>query len=485
MQVAADRRPGRHDVVVALSRTVPRSTRTSCSASPSRRASTEGRSPGGSSTEPFSEALASFAGRPLRLVRVNEPGAGSDRGVGASVSVVSSGTLDRLAREAGEETIDGRRFRMLFGIEGVERSRGGRLGWTSRRLRRCRRQPAGARRPLRRDDARPRHGSSRPRHAPHPQGVPLRGRERGAASDRRLGRCRAAGAGPGRRSRGAAVTIDPATSLGPVALTVADLDAQVAFYEDAIGLREIRRDGDTVELGAPGGDTPLVALVGRPDAPPRPPRTTGLFHLALLVPSRAELARSLHRVTAAGHRFTGASDHLVSEALYLDDPEGNGIEIYRDRPREEWSVRRTASWRWRRCRSTSTASSPAPRPGDAGAGMADRHPDRPRPPPGRGHPCGRGVLRRCARLRADGARLSRCALRLGGRLPPPPRAQHVGRPGRSGTSARSSRAALLHRSCFPTMRRSRARASLPPRARSRGRGRRRRPSRIRQVTVPC
>ncbi len=133
------------------------------------------------------------------------------------------------------------------------------------------------------------------------------------------------------------MTIDPGTSLGAVALTVGDLDAQTAFYRDAIGLREIRRDGDTVELGAPGGDTPLVTLVGRPDAPPRPPRTTGLFHLALLVPSRAELAQSLRRVTATGHPFTGASDHLVSEALYLDDPEGNGIEIYRDRPREEWT----------------------------------------------------------------------------------------------------------------------------------------------------
>lgn len=133
------------------------------------------------------------------------------------------------------------------------------------------------------------------------------------------------------------MTIDPATSLGAVELTVAALDAQVTFYEDAIGLREIRRDGDIVELGVPGGDTALVTLVGRPEAPPRPPRTTGLFHLAFLVPSRADLARSLQRVTDAGYGFTGASDHLVSEALYLDDPEGNGIEIYRDCPREEWT----------------------------------------------------------------------------------------------------------------------------------------------------
>jgi catechol 2,3-dioxygenase len=131
-------------------------------------------------------------------------------------------------------------------------------------------------------------------------------------------------------------TIDPATSLGAVTLTVADLETQAAFYQDAIGLRELRRDRDTVELGAPGGGT-LVVLVGRPDSSPRPPRTSGLFHLALLVPSRPELARALRRVTAAGHAFSGASDHLVSEALYLDDPEGNGIEIYRDRPREEWA----------------------------------------------------------------------------------------------------------------------------------------------------
>ncbi len=103
-------------------------------------------------------------------------------------------------------------------------------------------------------------------------------------------------------------------------------------------MREIRRTSDVVELGAASDGTALVTLVHRPDAPPRPPRTTGLFHLALLVPSRADLARAFHRVHAAGWRFTGASDHLVSEAFYLDDPEGNGIEIYRDRPREEWEI---------------------------------------------------------------------------------------------------------------------------------------------------
>jgi catechol 2,3-dioxygenase len=128
--------------------------------------------------------------------------------------------------------------------------------------------------------------------------------------------------------------IDPATSIGAVALTVGDLDQVHRFYEQAIGLQMLERSNGNVRLGA-GGDA-LIELVGDPDAPRRPPGTTGLFHLAILVPSRLELARALQRVTGSGWRFTGASDHLVSEALYLNDPEGNGIEIYRDRPRSEW-----------------------------------------------------------------------------------------------------------------------------------------------------
>jgi catechol 2,3-dioxygenase len=122
--------------------------------------------------------------------------------------------------------------------------------------------------------------------------------------------------------------------IGAVRLAVADLDRLVAYYERAIGLRVLARDGDLVRMGA---DTPLLELVGDPAAPPAPPRSTGLFHFAVLVPSRAELARAVRRVADAGERFSGASDHLVSEALYLRDPEGNGIEIYRDRPRGEWT----------------------------------------------------------------------------------------------------------------------------------------------------
>jgi catechol 2,3-dioxygenase len=134
-----------------------------------------------------------------------------------------------------------------------------------------------------------------------------------------------------------AASIDPGTSMGPVRLTVADLDRARDFYRDAIGLTELPASSGVVALGA--GDRPVVELVGDPDAPPRPQGTSGLFHLAILVPSRPDLARALQRVAEAGWHLTGASDHLVSEALYLNDPEDNGIEIYRDRPRDEWPVR--------------------------------------------------------------------------------------------------------------------------------------------------
>jgi catechol 2,3-dioxygenase len=121
---------------------------------------------------------------------------------------------------------------------------------------------------------------------------------------------------------------------GAVRLAVADLDGTRAFYERTIGLRPSEPVDEVTALGANG--TPVVELLQSPQAPPRPAGTTGLFHLAILVPSRLELARSLRRVVRSGWSLTGASDHLVSEALYLSDPEGNGIEVYRDRPREEW-----------------------------------------------------------------------------------------------------------------------------------------------------
>ena len=129
--------------------------------------------------------------------------------------------------------------------------------------------------------------------------------------------------------------IPPGTSIGTVRLRVADIDALSEFYERVIGLRGVERDGDLARLGPEGGE-PLVELLSAPGAAPPPSFSTGLFHMAILVPDRAELSRSLRRVIEHGWRLTGASDHLVSEALYLNDPEGNGIEIYRDRPRDQW-----------------------------------------------------------------------------------------------------------------------------------------------------
>jgi catechol 2,3-dioxygenase len=123
--------------------------------------------------------------------------------------------------------------------------------------------------------------------------------------------------------------------LGPVALTVSDLAASRRFYEQALGLRAVDRDDGTVELTAQDG-RPLVMLHGDSAAPPLNRRATGLFHLAILFPSRLDLAFALARLAEARWPLDGASDHLVSEALYLSDPDGNGIELYRDRPRDEW-----------------------------------------------------------------------------------------------------------------------------------------------------
>lgn len=128
------------------------------------------------------------------------------------------------------------------------------------------------------------------------------------------------------------------TSLGPVRLRVAAAGRVADFYRRVVGLHDLPPEDGRIRLGTVAG-APIVELVGDPSAPARPPRSTGLFHLAILLPSRADLAQAIHRVSRAGGSFSGASDHLVSEALYLNDPEGNGIEIYRDRPREEWPRR--------------------------------------------------------------------------------------------------------------------------------------------------
>jgi len=124
------------------------------------------------------------------------------------------------------------------------------------------------------------------------------------------------------------------THVGRVGLRVGSIDRMAAYYEDAIGLAG-ERDGDRLVLG-PTPDEPRLVLESAPDAPPRPRAAAGLFHVAIRVPDRTALGDAVTRLRSAGAPLSGASDHLVSEALYLRDPEGNGLELYRDRPREGW-----------------------------------------------------------------------------------------------------------------------------------------------------
>jgi catechol 2,3-dioxygenase len=114
---------------------------------------------------------------------------------------------------------------------------------------------------------------------------------------------------------------------------VSDLDRAVAFYQDAIGLRLHRREDPVVAMGAGAED--LLVLAEEPGARPAG-RHAGLYHFALLHPSRLELARAARRLAATGTSISGASDHSISEAIYLPDPDGNGIELAADRPRERW-----------------------------------------------------------------------------------------------------------------------------------------------------
>jgi catechol 2,3-dioxygenase len=120
-----------------------------------------------------------------------------------------------------------------------------------------------------------------------------------------------------------------------VTLSVADLDRSVDYYANAIGLDVNERADGRARMGVPGRD--LVVLEEEPGARPGRGANTGLFHLALLLPERRDLARWLAHAAGSGVRLTGASDHYVSEALYLQDPDAHGIEIYRDRPPDTWT----------------------------------------------------------------------------------------------------------------------------------------------------
>jgi len=127
------------------------------------------------------------------------------------------------------------------------------------------------------------------------------------------------------------------TTVGPVHLRVADLNRALAFYRDVLGLRPRPQASSAEVVTLHGLDgRALVALSTGPGVRPRPPRSTGLYHFAILMPDRASLGATLRRLLDTRYPLQGASDHGVSEALYLADPDGNGIEIYRDRPRAEW-----------------------------------------------------------------------------------------------------------------------------------------------------
>ena len=135
-----------------------------------------------------------------------------------------------------------------------------------------------------------------------------------------------------------AKAIHPDVRIGHVHLKVADLERALAFYRDVLGFELTQRYGDEAAFLSAGGYHHHIGLNTWESAGgSRPPHgSTGLYHVAITYPTRAELADALRRVLRAGIRLEGASDHGVSEAIYLRDPDGNGVELYWDRPREEW-----------------------------------------------------------------------------------------------------------------------------------------------------
>jgi catechol 2,3-dioxygenase len=132
--------------------------------------------------------------------------------------------------------------------------------------------------------------------------------------------------------------IDPAVRIGHVHLKVADIERSLAFYCGVLGFELTQRMGSDAAFVSAGGYHHHIGLnTWQSKGGPRPPpNATGLYHVAILYPSRAALADALRRLTGAGVQLQGASDHGVSEALYLADPDGNGLELYWDRPRDQW-----------------------------------------------------------------------------------------------------------------------------------------------------
>lgn len=134
------------------------------------------------------------------------------------------------------------------------------------------------------------------------------------------------------------MTIPANTKISDVHLQVRDLPRALAFYKDALGFQMLRREGSSAWLSATGAPPHQIILTARPDAIARPPHTSGLYHVAIRLPDRPALARLFYRLVSLSIPFEGFADHLVSEALYLPDIDGNGLELYRDRPRESWPM---------------------------------------------------------------------------------------------------------------------------------------------------
>ncbi|MBK8551451.1 MAG: VOC family protein [Ignavibacteria bacterium] len=130
--------------------------------------------------------------------------------------------------------------------------------------------------------------------------------------------------------------IPDSTKIQSIDLRVRDMKTSIDFYCRQMGFREIERNDNTVLLSSNGSFPYLFKLVEDKKAPVRIKGTTGLYHIAILFPNRKELARVFLRLFNDGVKFRGFSDHLVSEAIYLDDPDGNGIELYVDKPKETW-----------------------------------------------------------------------------------------------------------------------------------------------------
>lgn len=139
-------------------------------------------------------------------------------------------------------------------------------------------------------------------------------------------------------------SIHPHTMIGSVRLKVSNLERSIHFYRETIGFNILTQEPTQATLTA-DGTTPLVLLEQRDGALPKPPRTTGLYHFAILVPDRRSLARSLRHLIEQEYPLQGASDHQFSEAIYLADPDKNGIEIYADRPVAEWEKKENGEYK--------------------------------------------------------------------------------------------------------------------------------------------